>query len=92
MPPDGWESQVVRFHRALEAIDQRLAAPEPIEVPLDRWYQGPFADAPTHVGQIALLRRMAGSPVQGEAFFFADIQPGRVGPDQKAPDPKYVFE
>jgi hypothetical protein len=90
--PDTWERQTARFHAALAAIDGALAADAPIDVPLDRWYQGPFADALTHVGQLAMLRRMSGAPMKGEAYFYADIQPGRVGPDQPAADPKYEFD
>jgi len=48
-------------------------------------FQGPIADALTHVGQIAMLRRMAGSPVRGENYQKADITAGRTGPDQSAP-------
>lgn len=80
--PDTWERQTARFHAALASIDEALAADAPIEVPLGKWYQGPFADALTHVGQLAMLRRMFGAPMKGEAYFYADIQPGRVGPDQ----------
>ena len=47
--------------------------------------QGPLADALTHVGQIAMLRRMAGVPVKGENYFVADIVTGRVGPEQAPP-------
>ena len=91
-PPDTWERQSARFHSALASIDEALASEAPIEVPLDKWYQGPFADALTHVGQIAMLRRMSGAPMKGEAYFYADIKPGRVGPDQVAPEAKYEFD
>jgi hypothetical protein len=46
---------------------------------VERLFQGPVADAPTHVGQLALLRRLAGSPVQGENYFKAEIAVGQVG-------------
>jgi hypothetical protein len=92
VPPDTWERQVARFHAALAAIDQALASDAPIDVPLERWYQGPFADALTHVGQLTMLRRLSGAPMKGEAYFYADIEPGRVGPDQKPADPKYEFD
>lgn len=92
VPPDTWERQVARFHAALAAIDEALASDAPIDVPLGQWYQGPFADALTHVGQLAMLRRMSGHPMKGEAYFFAPIQAGRVGPDQESPDPKYEFD
>jgi hypothetical protein len=91
-PLDTWERQTARFHRALASIDAALASDAEIEVPLGRWYQGPFADAFTHVGQLAMLRRMFGAPMKGESYFFADIQPGRVGPEQSPADPKYEFD
>ena len=54
-------------------------------LPPEKLFQGPIADAFTHVGQIAMLRRMAGSPVKGENYFKADIEVGRVGADQSKP-------
>ena len=50
----------------------------------EKLFQGPIADALTHVGQLAMLRRMAGAPVRGENYFRADIIAGRVGPEQSA--------
>ena len=85
---DDWDAQVERFFAGLAAVDERLAAPEPLGRPARRLLQGPFADALTHVGQIALLRRLAGDPVRGENYFKARIEIGRVGPDQAEP----VFE
>ena len=91
-PPDTWEKQTARFHAALKSIDDALASDAAIDVPLTTWYQGPFADALTHVGQLAMLRRMFGHPMKGEAYFYAPIEAGRVGPDQTATDPKYEFD
>ena len=51
----------------------------------EQLFQGPVADALTHVGQIAMLRRMAGCPITGENYFVAKIETGRVGADQAAP-------
>ncbi len=48
----------------------------------EKIFQGPIADALTHVGQIAMLRRLAGSPVRGENYHRAEIEAGRVGPEQ----------
>ena len=90
--PDTWEHQITRFHAALRSIDEALAASAPIEISLEKWYQGPFADALTHVGQLAMLRRMAGVPMKGEAYFFADIRAGHVGPDQTPAQGKYEFD
>jgi hypothetical protein len=83
--PTDWEAEVARFHRGLTAFDARLAAEDPLGFPLERIFQGPIADALTHVGQIAMLRRLAGAPMRGENYFRADIETGRVGPDQAAP-------
>lgn len=85
---DDWDAQVDRFFAGLAAVDARLSAPAPVGRNALRLIQGPFADALTHVGQIAMLRRLAGSPVRGENYFKASIEVGRVGPDQAAP----VFE
>jgi hypothetical protein len=52
---------------------------------VEKLFQGPVADALTHIGQIAMLRRLAGSPVRGENYFRADIAAGRVGPEQTVP-------
>lgn len=80
-----WDEEVARFHRGLEAVDARLAAPAPLGFPAEKIFQGPIADALTHVGQIALLRRLAGAPVRGENYFRAKIEAGRVGAEQAAP-------
>jgi hypothetical protein len=84
-PPLPWPREVDRFFAGLAALDSRLAAPAPLGSPAERLFQGPIADALTHVGQISLLRRTAGAPVRGENYFKADISAGRVGPDQTAP-------
>jgi hypothetical protein len=82
--PLPWDQEVERFFRGLAAFDAYLASDAPLGWPAERLFQGPIADALTHVGQIALLRRLAGSPVKGENYAKADIQAGRVGPDQAA--------
>jgi hypothetical protein len=80
-----WEQGSARFFAGLEAFDRRLASGGPIECPVERLFQGPIADALTHVGQIAMLRRLAGCPTSGENYFVADIAAGRVGAEQAAP-------
>ena len=84
-PPASWDQETARFFAALEAFDQRLASPAPLGSPDGKLFQGPIADALTHVGQINILRRMAGCRVRGENYFAAQIAAGRVGPDQAAP-------
>ena len=83
--PQVWEQDYQRFFAALSAFDACLASAEPLDSPAEKLFQGPVADALTHVGQIAVLRRMAGAPVRGENYFRAEIMAGRVGPDQAAP-------
>ncbi len=83
--PQPWDAEVARVVAALERLEARLASGAPLGVDAGKLFQGPIADAFTHVGQIAMLRRMAGSPVRGENYFRADIVAGRVGPDQTGP-------
>lgn len=82
--PLPWEQEVERFHRALEAFDTRLASGNPLGFSAEKLFQGPIADALTHVGQIAMLRRMAGAPIRGENYFRAHIEAGRLGQTQAA--------
>ena len=84
-PPLPWDQEVARFFTALEAFDQRLASGEPLGYPAGKLFQGPVADALTHIGQIAMLRRMAGYKMRGENYFKATITVGRVGADQAPP-------
>jgi hypothetical protein len=84
-PPLAWEREVARFFDALARFDAYLASEEPLAVPPERLLQGAVADALTHVGQLAMLRRLAGAPIHGENYATADIAAGRVGPDQAAP-------
>jgi len=84
-PPRPWTEEVARFFEALARLDARLASETPLGFTERQLFQGPIADALTHVGQIAMLRRMFGSPVKGENYLKADIVAGRVGPDQSAP-------
>ena len=80
-----WEAGSARFFEALKALDDYLASGEPLGCPPEKLFQGPVADALTHTGQLAILRRMAGSPMKGENYFQAEIVEGRVGADQAAP-------
>ena len=90
--PESWEAEIARFHAALAAFDSRLATDAPIQYALERIYQGPIADSLTHVGQIAMLRRIHGAPIRGESYNAADIAAGRVGPEQAPPPPGSEFD
>ena len=83
--PLPWEQEVARFFAAVRRLDEALAPPDPLGCPAGKLFQGPIADALTHVGQIAMLRRLAGVSVKGENYYKADIAAGRVGPEQAAP-------
>lgn len=82
--PRSWEEDVARFFAALQELDSYLASDAPLGYPAEKIFQGPIADALTHVGQISFLRRMAGAPVRGENYFKAEIVMGRVGEEQSA--------
>jgi len=83
--PVNWDDEVERFYRALRALDDVLASEAPLGCDSGRLFAGPIADSLTHTGQIAMLRRMFGAPIRGENYFRAEIEIGRVGPDQAAP-------
>jgi hypothetical protein len=83
--PLEWESEIARFFAALAALDERIAAQGLGPVKPEKLFQGAIADAVTHTGQIAMLRRMAGIPVRGENYAAADIATGRVGFEQSPP-------
>jgi hypothetical protein len=83
--PLAWDAGVARFFASLKAFDDFLASGEALQAPPEKLFQGPIADALTHVGQISILRRMAEAPVKAENYFRADIVVGRVGAEQTAP-------
>jgi hypothetical protein len=83
------EKEVERFFAALKSLDDFLASNAPVEAPLEKLFQGPIADALTHVGQLAILRRLARAPVKGESYYAAEIVAGRVGMEQSAPKKEF---
>ena len=83
--PLPWPQDVDRFFAALQSLDAYLASDQPVHGDLGKLFQGGLADALTHTGQIAMLRRMAGCPVRGENYYLARIEDGHVGLEQAAP-------
>lgn len=83
--PLPWPQEVERFFEAVTAFDAYLASDSPLGYPPEKLFQGGIADSLTHIGQIAMLRRLAGCPIRGENYFRADIVAGRVGEKQSAP-------
>jgi hypothetical protein len=80
--PRAWKEEKQRFFSSLQALDSYLASDSPLQAPVERLLQGPVADALSHVGQLAMLRRLSGSPTRGENFYVANVRAGQVGADQ----------
>jgi hypothetical protein len=83
--PLPWKAESDRFFATLKKFDDFLSSTEPLKAPIEKLFQGPVADALTHIGQIAMLRRLAGCPIKGENYFKAEIAVGRVGAEHPAP-------
>lgn len=86
-PLPSFQDEIARFHSMLEELARHLEAGTPLleGMTAERLLQGPFSDAMTHAGQLAMLRRLAGIPVAPENFVFADITPARLGIEQAEP-------
>ncbi len=87
--PLEWQKECERFFATLKKFDDYLASDQPLQAPIERLFQGPVADALTHVGQIAMLRRLSGAPMKGENYYVADIAVGRVGAEQAPPKKEF---
>lgn len=87
-------AELERFHDVLARLSAQIeSGAEPTGLTAEQLLQGPLSDAMTHAGQLAMLRRMAGSPVASENFIFAEITADRLGSDQAtpaAPDSKWM--
>lgn len=90
--PQPWEAECARFFAALRAFDDHLASGAALRFDARRVFQGPIADALTHTGQLAMLRRLHGAPMKGENYSKADIAAGRVGAAQAPADPHDEFD
>jgi hypothetical protein len=86
-PLPSLKEEIIRFHDMLEDLARHIEAGTPLleGMSAERLLQGPFSDAMTHAGQLAMLRRLAGVPVPPENFIVADIEPGRLGIEQAEP-------
>jgi hypothetical protein len=80
--PTTWAAASERFFAGLAALDRALASPPASSFAPEVIFQGPVADALTHVGQLAMMRGMAGAPVRPESYARAQIETGRVGREQ----------
>jgi hypothetical protein len=82
---DDWATEVERFFGGLAALDAAIATDAPFAGSIEKLIQGPLADALTHVGQLSMLRGMAGAPVRPESYARANIVVGIVGLEQAPP-------
>src|SRR6185295_18220513 len=80
--PLEWDREIARFFAALTRFDEFLGSEAPLATPPERIFQGAVADALTHIGQLAMLRRLAGVRMKSENYSRADIVAGRVGDEQ----------
>ena len=91
-PLPTFKEEVARFHEMLESVGALLARNGNCSLTTEQLLQGPFADTMTHVGQLAMLRRLADAPVAPENFIYADIRAERLDADQPPParpDPRW---
>jgi hypothetical protein len=82
---NSWEPDALRFFTSLTKLDEYLASGAPLYVAPEKLFQGAIADSLTHVGQLAMLRRLAGAPLRGENYFRARIETGHTGMEQAPP-------
>ena len=87
--PGDWHAEADRFFTALQRFDDYLASEAPLAVTPEKLFQGAIADSLTHIGQLAILRRLAGAKMKSENYSRADIQAGRVGPQQATPSREF---
>lgn len=76
---EDWNAEVERFHMTLANLDQTLQS----RLQADRetilkMLQGPLLDAFTHIGQLNMLRRLAGCPVPRTNFIKGDVVIGKL--------------
>ena len=69
--PRDWGHEIDGWATDLRALDALLRAqPQPSgSVGAHQVLQGPLVDAATHVGQLVMLRRMAGAPVPRRVYW-----------------------
>lgn len=90
--PLPWALEQGRFFAALGALDVFLASGLPLRWDAGELFQGGLADALTHTGQLAMLRRLSGHKMKGENYSRADVVAGRTGLEQTPPRPEYEFD
>jgi hypothetical protein len=87
--PIAWDDGVKRFFARLKALDDYIASDAALSCTPEKLFQGALADSLTHIGQISMLRRLAGSHVRAENYSRAEIVEGRVGSEQTPPEREF---
>lgn len=91
-PPrlETFAAELARFHATLEDLSADLADTTlTATISDEQFLHGPLADAMTHAGQLAMLRRMDGLPVPSENFILADVRAENLSvnqPEPRSPD------
>lgn len=81
-----WETEVTRLFSLLSELDHLLESGTPLHGRTEeQLLQGPLADAMTHVGQLAMMRRLDGAPLPKESFDEAPIRAGEISLNPIAP-------
>ena len=69
-----FEKETERFRSELSMVDKLLASKALSINYAKRLLQGPFSDVLTHIGQLAMLQRIVGNPLDWEDFSSSDIR------------------
>jgi hypothetical protein len=85
LPCKNWDEEVSLFYETLARLNKSIQEGKPRGVTEEQLLQGPLSDSMAHVGQLLMLRRLAGSPIPSENFIYADIKTGQIGPNQPKP-------
>ncbi|MGI9037806.1 MAG: hypothetical protein ACR2GQ_02990 [Gemmatimonadota bacterium] len=88
-----FDDEIERFHEVLGDLGRLIAEEDFVEFSSRELLQGPLADVMTHAGQLAMLRRLHGSPVPPENFIDAEVDAanlGRAQPEAAAADREWL--
>lgn len=78
---DSWNERIALLHLELDLLDRHVDQGTPPQSwTLLQMVQGPLADVLTHIGQLALLRRLQGDPVARQSYLRAPVEARRTGP------------
>lgn len=81
---DDWPAVCAEFYAALREADARLAGDGASDGELERILQGPASDLLHHIGQLSMMRRLAGAPVRAVSFPKVSLAAGVIPPDLSA--------